>query len=190
MSKYKMSSHVSSFCPWSPRWHISNYNPIKIHTSRCPTMSNACWEDSSSWQLTFTERTKWWTSHTASWLRRHLGKIGEYLRFGLKKTATEKDSVSRAKGKWPVSSGLWNNNDIQCTARKFIHLHIHHTVDGRNPAPPEMYKTINYQPQLVSRISSIHCRSGSSGFFPRCLVFQAPFHPTRCSRPRFISIMC
>ena len=32
------------------------------------------------------------------------------------------------------------------------------TVDGRNPVPPGMYKTlvnsgINYQPQLVSRIS-------------------------------------
>ena len=37
-----------------------------------------------------------------------------------------------------------------------------HTVDGRNPKqPPGMYKTlknngINYQPQLVSRISSIN----------------------------------
>ena len=38
-----------------------------------------------------------------------------------------------------------------------------HTVDGRNPAPPGIYKHvklnkngINYQPQLVSRISSIN----------------------------------
>ena len=37
-----------------------------------------------------------------------------------------------------------------------------HTVDGRNPAPPGMVKKtvwmmgINYQPQLVSRISSIN----------------------------------
>ena len=47
------------------------------------------------------------------------------------------------------------------------------TVDGRNSAPSEMYKSLvnhgmNYQPQLVSRISSINSQA---------LLFPIILHP-------------
>ena len=50
-----------------------------------------------------------------------------------------------------IHGGLW---------KKIAAMELH-TVDGRHPAPPGIYQTtlnngINYQHQLVSRISSIN----------------------------------
>ena len=52
-------------------------------------------------------------------------------------------------------------------------------VDGRNPAPPGMYKNpvnngINYQPHLVSRISSIHSMSATG---LTCLPHECSLRP-------------
>ena len=58
-------------------------------------------------------------------------------------------------------------------------IYICGTVDGRNLAPPAMFKNpvnngINYQPQLVSRISAINSRKEK-----RCLHPSKPFTLSR-----------
>jgi len=53
-------------------------------------------------------------------------------------------------------------------------MHTHNTVDGRNPAPPGMYKNlyINYQPQLVSSLA---------GFLPSGVLQRfSHFHASTC----------
>ena len=62
----------------------------------------------------------------------------------------------------------------------------HHRVDGRNPAAPGMYETMwkhvnmgnNYQPQLVSRISSINSIEASRQLFLVCDEYKYVVWPT------------
>jgi len=68
-----------------------------------------------------------------------------------------------------ISKGVFDDNSWW-PLEKIAAMELH-TVDGRHPAPPGIYQTplnngINYQHQLVSRISSINNISNffTSGF--------------------------
>ena len=131
----------------------------KIHILRDNTkkrMDNLLLKDGTSW-LWLTLWLLGWKSLLYKW-----SCIGKYMHFaiGTGKCPSSFSVVVRL----PEGSLIIHTNDpLKSSWYPWIPLYIcTHTVDGRNPKqPPGMYKNranigINYQPQLVSRISSIN----------------------------------